>query len=119
MQPILVHRTPPVCVVLVFLSWPVARACVCVCVQVVSSAGTVCVRYIVQHVPAPRLLPVLVTNLTTHKSKEIRATLSEVLLLLLRSWPRPALDRHQAAIADAIRKACADADSTARNNGRK
>nr|XP_032525396.1 CLIP-associating protein isoform X1 [Danaus plexippus plexippus]XP_032525397.1 CLIP-associating protein isoform X1 [Danaus plexippus plexippus]XP_032525398.1 CLIP-associating protein isoform X1 [Danaus plexippus plexippus]XP_032525399.1 CLIP-associating protein isoform X1 [Danaus plexippus plexippus]XP_032525400.1 CLIP-associating protein isoform X1 [Danaus plexippus plexippus] len=87
--------------------------------KVVSSAGTVCVRYIVQHVPAPRLLPVLVTNLTTHKSKEIRATLSEVLLLLLRSWPRPALDRHQAAIADAIRKACADADSTARNNGRK
>ncbi|XP_052742848.1 CLIP-associating protein isoform X2 [Bicyclus anynana] len=87
--------------------------------KVISSAGTVCVRYIVTHVHSPRLVPALATNLTTHKSKEIRATLCEVLVLLLEKWSTPSIEKQQAVIRDAIRRACTDADSAARNYGRK
>ncbi|XP_038217612.1 CLIP-associating protein [Zerene cesonia] len=86
--------------------------------KVVSSAGTVCVRYIVVHVHSPRLIPVLTTNLTTNKSKEIRSTLSEVLVLVLERWSATALEKQQQVIHEAIRRACVDADSSARNNGR-
>ncbi|XP_050359201.1 CLIP-associating protein [Nymphalis io] len=87
--------------------------------KVVSSAGTVCVRYIVTYVHAPRLVPVLATNLTTNKSKEIRATLGEVLVLLLERWSPSAVEKQQAVMRDAIRRVCADADGAARNYGRK
>lgn len=87
--------------------------------KVVSSAGTVCVRYIVTFVHSPRLLPVIVTNLTTNKSKEIRSTLSEVLVLMLEKWPAQTIEKQQAAVRDAIRRACVDADSTCRTYGRR
>ncbi|XP_047038028.1 CLIP-associating protein isoform X3 [Helicoverpa zea] len=87
--------------------------------KVVSSAGTICVRYIVSYVHSPRLLPVIVTNLTTNKSKEIRSTLSEVLVLMLEKWPATTIEKQQAAVRDAIRRACVDADSTCRTYGRR
>lgn len=87
--------------------------------KVVSSAGTVCVRYLVTYVHSPRLIPVITTNLTTNKSKEIRSTLSEVIVLILEKWSDQAIEKQQPTIRDAIRKACMDADSTARNFGRR
>ncbi|RVE40095.1 hypothetical protein evm_015255, partial [Chilo suppressalis] len=86
--------------------------------SVVSSAGTICVRYIVLYVHSPRLVPVIVTNLTTNKSKEIRSTLSEVLVLLLEKWSPLSVEKQQQVVRDAIRRACVDADSTARTYGR-
>ncbi|XP_063835584.1 CLIP-associating protein-like [Ostrinia nubilalis] len=87
--------------------------------KVVSSAGTVCVRYIVSYVHSPRLIPVIVTNQTTNKSKEIRSTLSEVLVLLLENWNPSIVDKQAQVVKDAIRRACVDADSTARTFGRR
>ncbi|VVD01377.1 unnamed protein product [Leptidea sinapis] len=86
---------------------------------VVSSAATVCVRYLVVYVHSPRLIPVLHTNLTTNKSKEIRSTLSEVLVLVLEKWSSASLEKQIPLIADAIRRACGDADSNARTCGRR
>ncbi|XP_026331259.1 CLIP-associating protein-like, partial [Hyposmocoma kahamanoa] len=86
---------------------------------VVSSAGTVCVRYIVTFVHSPRLVPVIVANLTGHKSKDIRSALSEVLVLVLEKWPAHTIEKQQPVISDAIRRACVDADSNARNYGRR
>ncbi|XP_063544536.1 CLIP-associating protein [Cydia strobilella] len=87
--------------------------------KVVSSAGTVCVRYIVTYVHCPRLVPVVATNLTTNKSKEIRSTLSEILVLMLEKWSLPAMEKQLPVVRDAIRRACIDADSTARTYGRR
>ncbi|XP_050673521.1 CLIP-associating protein isoform X2 [Leptidea sinapis] len=87
--------------------------------KVVSSAATVCVRYLVVYVHSPRLIPVLHTNLTTNKSKEIRSTLSEVLVLVLEKWSSASLEKQIPLIADAIRRACGDADSNARTCGRR
>ncbi|XP_072937577.1 CLIP-associating protein [Epargyreus clarus] len=87
--------------------------------KVVSSAGNVCVRYIVLYVHSPRLIPVLATNLTTNKSKEIRSTLGEILVLLLERWTAQSIEKQQPAVRDAIRRACVDADSSARNYGRR
>ncbi|XP_063391307.1 LOW QUALITY PROTEIN: uncharacterized protein LOC134676856 [Cydia fagiglandana] len=87
--------------------------------KVVSSAGTVCVRYIVTYVHCPRLVPVIATNLTTNKSKEIRSTLSEILVLMLEKWSQPAIEKQLPVVRDAIRRACIDADSTARTYGRR
>ncbi|KAI5634701.1 CLIP-associating protein [Phthorimaea operculella] len=59
--------------------------------KVVSSAGTVCVKYIV----------------------------IEVLVLLLEKWPQHSIEKQQSTIKDAIRRACVDADPSARTMGRK
>lgn len=44
---------------------------------------------------------------------------SEILVHLLENWSSTSIERQQAAVRDAIRRACIDADSTARNNGRR
>ncbi|KPJ16297.1 CLIP-associating protein [Papilio machaon] len=87
--------------------------------KVMSSAGTICLRYVVVYVHSPRLLPPLATNLTTHKSKEIRSTLCELLVVLLEHWSTSCIEKQQQVLRDAIRRACADADSTARSHGRR
>ncbi|XP_013175650.1 PREDICTED: CLIP-associating protein [Papilio xuthus] len=87
--------------------------------KVMSSAGTICLRYVVVHVHSPRLLPPLATNLTTHKSKEIRSTLSELLVVLLEHWSTSCIEKQQQVVRDAIRRSCTDADSTARSHGRR
>ncbi|KAG7312583.1 hypothetical protein JYU34_000886 [Plutella xylostella] len=87
--------------------------------KVVSSAGTVCVRFIVSHVHCARLLPAVAANLTSHKSKEIRSTLSEVLVLILEKWSPSIVEKQQQVVRDAIRRAAVDADCNCRTHARK
>ncbi|KAI8441691.1 hypothetical protein MSG28_015223 [Choristoneura fumiferana] len=44
---------------------------------------------------------------------------NEVLVLLLDKWSHQALEKQMCVVRDAIRRACVDADSTARTHGRR
>ena len=83
-----------------------------------STAGTVCIRFVIGHVSTPRLIPIL-TIQSGSKSKEIRRSAMEFLDQLLHTWPTHTLEKHVALIQEAIRKGISDADPDARAFARK
>merc|ERR1719334_1104903 len=68
--------------------------------------------------PAAKLIPPLISNLSS-KSAEIRKRTSEFLELLLRCWETHFIERHQGILSEAIKKSLSDADSEARAFSRK
>lgn len=87
--------------------------------QVMSTSGTVCIRFIIQNTHHHKILPILVRELTSSKSREIRKAVCEFLDQLVHTWPTHAMDRHAALLAEGIKKGICDADSEARAFSRK
>ncbi|XP_022240538.1 CLIP-associating protein 1-B-like isoform X6 [Limulus polyphemus] len=88
------------------------------CAKIMSTAGIVAIRFIIQHTHGSRLIPIITSNLTS-KSKEIRKVCCEFLDQLLHTWPTHTLERHIAILQEAIRKGLSDADPEARAYSRK
>ncbi|XP_076310026.1 CLIP-associating protein 1-B-like isoform X5 [Tachypleus tridentatus] len=88
------------------------------CAKIMSTAGIVAIRFIIQHTHCPRLIPILTSNLTS-KSKDIRKICCEFLDQLLHTWPTHTLEKHIAILQEAIRKSLSDADPEARAYSRK
>ncbi|XP_058839052.1 CLIP-associating protein isoform X5 [Topomyia yanbarensis] len=86
--------------------------------KVISSAGTIALKYVIKYTHAPKLVPIITQNLMQSKSKDIRSTLCEVMILLFEEWPTKALERNSLLLRDALRKGIADADSDARRHSR-
>ncbi|XP_058466865.1 CLIP-associating protein isoform X2 [Malaya genurostris] len=86
--------------------------------KVISSAGTIALKYVIKYTHAPKLIPIITQNLMQSKSKDIRSTLCEVMILLFEEWPTKALERNSLLLRDALRKGIADADSDARRHSR-
>lgn len=86
--------------------------------KVVASAGVVTIRFILQHTHAPRLVPIIVSNIS-HKSRDIRRACCEFLDQLLHTWSRHSLERHIPLLQEGIKKGISDADSEARLTSRK
>ncbi|XP_014663048.1 PREDICTED: CLIP-associating protein 2-like isoform X2 [Priapulus caudatus] len=86
--------------------------------KIMASSGVVALRFIIQHTHSPKMIPLLVGNLSS-KTKEIRRQCAELLDQMLHTWPTHSLERHIAVIQDAIRKGIADADPEARTRSRK
>lgn len=86
--------------------------------KIMSSAGIVAIRFIIQHTHASRLIPIITYNMTS-KSKDIRRILYEFLDQLLHTWPTHTLEKHVANIQEAIKKGISDADPEARAFSRK
>ncbi|KAK6182722.1 hypothetical protein SNE40_010342 [Patella caerulea] len=86
--------------------------------KVMSTSGVVCIRFIVQYVFTPRLIPQITGNLTS-KSNILRRYSCELLNQLLHIWPTHILERHIALLQDAIKRGISDADSEARSFSRK
>lgn len=84
----------------------------------ISSSGITTVRFILTYTHAPRLIPLLVSNLSS-KSRDIRRATCEFLDLILHIWNTHSLERHIALLQDAIKKGLSDADSEARTHARK
>ncbi|CAL4091407.1 unnamed protein product, partial [Meganyctiphanes norvegica] len=87
--------------------------------KVMASAGIVAIRFIIQNTHHHKLVPIIVRELSTSKSKEIRKSLCEVLDQLVHTWPTHAMEKHTGIMSEAIKKAMADADSEARASARK
>lgn len=87
--------------------------------QVISSAGTLALKYVIRYTHVPKLLPIITTNLMQSKSKEIRSCLCEILGLIFEEWPTKALERNSTLMRDAIKKGISDADAEARRQSRR
>ncbi|XP_022240436.1 CLIP-associating protein 1-B-like isoform X4 [Limulus polyphemus] len=86
--------------------------------KIMSTAGVVAIRFIIQYTHAPKLIPILTTNMSC-KSKDIRKTCCEFLDQLLHIWPTNALEKYVNVLRDAIKKGISDADPEARAFSRK
>ncbi|KAF0289946.1 CLIP-associating protein 2 [Amphibalanus amphitrite] len=86
--------------------------------KVMSTSGVVAIRFIIQHTQHARLIPIITSQLSS-KSREIRRACCEFLEQMITTWPTPALERHVAAIQEAIRRGVADADSEVRATSRR
>uniref|UniRef100_A0A182LSK9 TOG domain-containing protein n=1 Tax=Anopheles culicifacies TaxID=139723 RepID=A0A182LSK9_9DIPT len=86
--------------------------------KVISSAGTIALKYVIRYTHAPKIIPILTQNLMLSKSKDIRGSLCEMLNLLFDEWPTKALEKHSSLLREALRKGMVDADNDARRHSR-
>uniref|UniRef100_T1GCW2 TOG domain-containing protein n=1 Tax=Megaselia scalaris TaxID=36166 RepID=T1GCW2_MEGSC len=87
--------------------------------KVISSAGTVALKYVIKYTHAPKLLPIITTTYTQSKSKDIRSTLCDILCLIFEEWQTKSLERNATTLRDMVKKGIADADNDARRNSRR
>ena len=87
-------------------------------VKIMSSSGTVCMRFIIQNTYSARFIPILTSNISS-KSKDIRRHCCEFIHQLLHTWPTQALEKHKDILQEAIKKGISDADPDARVFARK
>ncbi|XP_065684117.1 CLIP-associating protein 1 isoform X4 [Hydra vulgaris] len=83
-------------------------------VKIMSTSAHAAMRLIIKHTPSPRLIPLIVSNLLTAKSKDIRRRCAEYVGLLLEIWDTSVIKNHTALLEEAIKKGIADADSETR-----
>lgn len=86
--------------------------------KVISSSGIITLKYIIRYTHAPKLVPIVTQNLIQSKSKDIRSTLCEMLMLIFDEWPTRTLERNATLLRDALKKGISDADSDARRYSR-
>lgn len=86
--------------------------------KVISSAGTIALKYVIRYVHVPKLLPIITSNLMQSKSKEIRSSLCEIMNMIFEEWPTRALEKNQLLLRDAVKKGIHDADAEARRHSR-
>ncbi|CAH0551193.1 unnamed protein product [Brassicogethes aeneus] len=87
--------------------------------KVMATAGQVTVRFIIRNIQSPRLIPLITSNAMNSKSKEIRRNCFEFLEFILTQWSTYPLERHVAALQEAVKKGIADADPEARQCSRR
>lgn len=87
--------------------------------KVISSAGTLALKYVIRYTHVPKVLPIITTNLMQSKSKDIRSSLCEILIMVFEEWPTKALEKNQLLLRDALKKGISDADAEARRHSRK
>lgn len=88
-------------------------------VKIISSAGTVTLKFIVKYTHVSKLIPILTQNQIQSKSKDIRATLTEILGILLEEWSTKTLERYSINLKESLLKGISDADGDARKNSRR
>lgn len=86
--------------------------------KIISSAGTLALKYVIRYVHVPKLLPIITANLMQSKSKDIRSNLCEIMNMVFEEWPTKALDKNQLLLRDALKKGISDADAEARRHSR-
>ncbi|KAH8319505.1 hypothetical protein KR067_012124 [Drosophila pandora] len=86
--------------------------------KVIASASTLALKYIIKYTHSPKLLKIYTDTLQQSKSKDIRATLCELMVLLFEEWQTKALERHATVLKDTLKKSIGDADSEARRHSR-
>ncbi|KAM8709603.1 hypothetical protein ACLKA7_016417 [Drosophila subpalustris] len=86
--------------------------------KVIASASTLALKYIIKYTHAPKLLKIYTDTLQNSKSKDIRSTLCELMVLLFEEWQTKPLERHATVFRDTLKKSLGDADSEARRHSR-
>eukprot|EP00105_Crassostrea_gigas_P010160 XP_011425339.1 PREDICTED: CLIP-associating protein 1 isoform X12 [Crassostrea gigas] len=86
--------------------------------KVMASSGVTCIYFIIQYTQSSRLIPILISNLSS-KSNIIRRHCFEFLNVALQNWSTHYLEKHIAGLQDAIKRGISDADAEARVFARK
>ncbi|XP_068142408.1 CLIP-associating protein [Drosophila tropicalis] len=86
--------------------------------KVIASASTLALKYIIKYTHSPKLLKIYTDTLQQSKSKDIRSTLCELMVLLFEEWQTKALERHSTVLRDTLKKSLSDADCDARRHSR-
>lgn len=87
--------------------------------KVISSASTITVKYVIKYTHAPKLIPIITQNLMQSKSKDIRASLCEVMSYLFENWSTKNLEKFSVNLKEALKKGICDADNIARKHSRR
>lgn len=87
--------------------------------KVISSASIITVKYVIKYTHAPKLIPIMTQNLMQSKSKDIRATLCELMYYLFEDWSTKAMEKFSVNLKEALKKGICDADSMARKHSRR
>uniref|UniRef100_A0A1A9ZXB3 TOG domain-containing protein n=1 Tax=Glossina pallidipes TaxID=7398 RepID=A0A1A9ZXB3_GLOPL len=87
--------------------------------KVIASASKIALKYIIKYTHAPKIIKIITDTLQNSKSKDIRATLCEILCLLCEEWPTKSLERSASLLRDTFKKSIGDADSEARRHSRR
>lgn len=87
--------------------------------KVISSASIITVKYVIKYTHAPKLIPIMKQNLMQSKSKDIRATLFEVMICIFEDWSTKTLEKFSVDLKEVLKKGICDADSVARKHSRR
>ncbi|XP_076259115.1 CLIP-associating protein isoform X29 [Rhynchophorus ferrugineus] len=87
--------------------------------KIMATSGDVTVKFLIKNIHNPRLIPIITSNATTSKSKEIRRSCCEFIEIILSHWPTHPLEKQVALLQDCVKKGVADADPEARVSSRK
>lgn len=87
--------------------------------KVISSCGSIALKYVIRYVHSPKLVPILTQNLLQSKSKDIRSALCEIIGIMLDEWQTKYLEKNVINLRDALKKGISDADNDARKFSRK
>lgn len=87
--------------------------------KVISSASIITVKYVIKYTHAPKLIPIMTQNLMQSKSKDIRATLCELMFYVFEDWSTKNLEKFSVNLKEALKKGICDADNMARKHSRR
>lgn len=87
-------------------------------VRIMSSSSIVCLRFVIQHTPSSRFIPIISHNVTS-KAKDIRRHSCELVYQYLQAWPKSIIERNASVISEDIKRGLNDADLEARAFSRK
>lgn len=87
-----------------------------VTIGIIAESGNTCIRGIIEHCEAPRIVHTLTETVLKERSPKMRGYIVEYLTLILKSWSLN--ERHIEAIGGALQKTLADADATVRSNSK-
>lgn len=88
-------------------------------VKIISSSGTVALKYVIKYTHASKMIPIITANQTQSKSKDIRSALCEIIGLLFEDWSTRAMERFSANLKESVLKGIYDADNDARRYSRR
>lgn len=88
-------------------------------VKIISSAGTVALKFVIKYSHAPKLIPIITQNLIQSKSKDIRSNLCEILGLLFEDWSPRSMEKYLPNLKESLIKGIGDADNDARKFSRR
>lgn len=87
--------------------------------KVIASSSTLAAKYIIKYTHAPKLLTIITQTINQSKSKDIRASLCEILGLLFEEWQTKSMERYAPQLRDTLKKSISDADNEARRHSRR
>ncbi|XP_014095622.1 CLIP-associating protein [Bactrocera oleae] len=87
--------------------------------KVIASSSIIALKYIIKYSHSPKMIKLVTETLQQSKSKDIRATLCEMLCLMFDEWQTKTMERCSQQLRDVLKRSISDADNEARRHSRR